>query len=121
MKIRIAASLLAVAFSTNVMANDISIEFTWDGSATCKTVYLNPRMIIRNFPPQATRVLITLTEGNREKGGQEVDMPSSGIIPAGVISTIGICNPGIYRWTAIFKSASGAVVAEAHVDRRFPE
>jgi hypothetical protein len=121
-KILMATLVFALAFAllNPAMAEDISIDFNWDAATTCKTIYLNPRMVIRNFPSEAKRVLMILTEGDREKGGQEVDLPSSGVIPAGVISTIGICNPDMYRWTAIFKSSSGSVLAETHVDRHFP-
>jgi hypothetical protein len=117
---RFAASLLLLAASLPAFAEEISIEFSWDGVTPCRTISANPQMIIRNFPKEAKKVMLILTQGKSARGGQEVDLPSSGVIPAGEAWTMGVCNPDMYRWTAIFKSAQGAVLAETHVDRHFP-
>jgi hypothetical protein len=77
-------------------------------------------MVIRNFPKETKRVMLILTQGDKKRGGQEVDLPSSGVIPPGEVWTMGVCNPDTYRWTAIFKSAAGTVLAETHVDRHYP-
>jgi hypothetical protein len=77
-------------------------------------------MVIRNFPKEAKRVLLVLTKGKNEKGGQEVELPSSGEIPAGAATIMGPCNTGSYRWSAIFKAAGGQVVGEAYVEKDFP-
>jgi len=45
-------------------------------------------------------VLLILTQGINSRGGQEVGLPNSGEIPEGA-TTIGPCNPGFYRWTAV--------------------
>ena len=69
---------------------------------------------------ETTRVLLTLAQGERENGGQEVDLPSSGVLAAGAVTTLGICNAGMYTWTAIFKAANGAVLGEVKVNKIFP-
>ena len=117
---RLAAGVLLLAFSLPAGAEDISIDFSWDGVTSCRTISASPRMVIRDFPKEAKRVMLILTQGKNPRGGQEVELPSSGIIPAGEAWTMGVCNPDVYRWTAIFKSANGVVLGETHVDRHFP-
>ena len=114
------ARLLFLTISAPAFAQDVSIDFSWEGVTTCKTISANPQMVIRNFPKEARRVMLILTQGKNARGGQEVELPASGVIPAGEAWTMGVCNPDTYRWTAIFKSADGVVLGEAHVDRRFP-
>jgi hypothetical protein len=118
---RIALSLLCLAISTPALANEISIDFSWHGVPACQTLSRSPRITIRGFPKDAKKVLLILTQGKAERGGQEVDLPASGELPEGAITTFGPCNPGIYRWTAIFKSASGETIAEARVEKPFPQ
>ena len=65
-------------------------------------------------------MLLILTQGSDERGGQEVDLPTTGELPEGAVTTFGPCNPGMYVWTAIFKSAAGKVVGEARVEKPFP-
>jgi hypothetical protein len=114
------ASLLFLTISAQAFAQEVSIDFSWEGVTTCRTISANPQMVIRNFPKEAKRVMLILTEGKNARGGQEVELPASGVIPAGEAWTMGVCNPDTYRWTAIFKSANGVVLGEAHVDRPFP-
>src|SRR4051812_43639950 len=110
MIIRIAVCFVFLATSMAALAEDVSIDFSWDGVPACKTISPMPRMTIRNFPKEATKVMLILAQGSNAKGGQEVELPRSGVIPAGSGSTMGPCNPGVYRWTAIFKSAAGVVL-----------
>jgi hypothetical protein len=118
------SSIVAIAVSLTIcapaFAQDASIDFSWDGVTTCRTISANPRMVITNFPKEAKRVMLILTQGKNPRGGQEVELPSSGVIPAAEAWTMGVCNPDMYRWTAIFKSADGVVLGETHVDRHFP-
>jgi hypothetical protein len=114
------ASLLFLTISAPAFAQDVSIDFSWEGVTTCRTISANPQMVIRNFPKEARRVMLILTQGKNARGGQEVELPASGVIPAGEAWTMGVCNPDTYRWTAIFKSADGVALGEAHVDRHFP-
>ena len=120
MTYRIALSLLFFAISMPASAKDIFIDFSWQGVPGCQSLSRSPRMTIRGFPNEAKRVLLRLTIGNIEKGGEEVDLPTSGVLPEGAVTTYGPCNPGVYTWTAIFKSATGKIVAETHVDKPFP-
>ena len=120
MNIRIATGLLVLAFFEPALAQETSVDFSWDGVPPCKTLSQSPRFTIRNFPKDAKTVMLQLTQGNRARGGQEVELPSSGQIPAGAATTMGPCNPDMYRWTAIFKAPNGQVVGQASAERRFP-
>ena len=81
---------------------------------------MSPHITISHYPAETKRVLLTLAQGERENGGQEVDLPNSGVLAAGAITTLGICNAGTYTWTAIFKAANGAVLGEVMVNKYFP-
>jgi len=96
------------------------MDFSWQGMETCKRVAMSPRITISHYPTGTRRVLLTLAQGERENGGQEVDLPSSGVLDAGAITTLGICNAGTYTWTAIFKAADGAVLGKVKVNKYFP-
>jgi hypothetical protein len=115
------ALIIFSAASTPAIADEASIDFSWDGVETCKHVAMSPRISISHYPTETARVLLTLAQGERENGGQEVDLPSSGVLAAGAVTTLGICNAGTYTWTAIFKAANGAVLGEAKVSKYFPE
>jgi hypothetical protein len=62
-----------------------------------------------------------LTHGERELGGQEIPFPTTGVIPAGVITIAGPCVPGVYSWTATLKSVAGETLAIVRRDRGFPD
>jgi len=95
------------------------MDFSWQGMETCKRVAMSPRITISHYPTGTRRVLLTLAQGERENGGQEVDLPNSGVLAAGAITTLGICNAGTYTWTAIFKAANGAVLGEVKANKYF--
>jgi hypothetical protein len=117
---RFVAVLLLLGISSSVLAHEISMEFSWEGIAPCKTLSPNPRMAIRGFPKEAKRVMLILSQGQTPRGGQEADLPISGIISPKEVWTMGVCNPGLYRWTAIFKSADGTVLAQTYIEKHFP-
>jgi hypothetical protein len=117
---RFVAVLLLLGTSSPVLAHEISMEFSWEGIAPCKTLSPNPRIVLRGFPKEAKRVMLILTQGQTPRGGQEADLPISGIIAPKEVWTMGVCNPGLYRWTAIFKSARGTVLAQTHIEKHFP-
>lgn len=99
----------------------LQFSYSWTGVPTCRTLSSSPSFTFANFPANTRLVSITLTQGQREYGGQEISFPSTGIIPAGAISIAGPCSPGIYRWTAVLKSQLGDTMAIVRSDRRFPE
>lgn len=115
----VVASFLVLAAATQSPAQDIVIDFSWDGIPACKTLSRSPHMAVRNFPKEAKTVVLSLTQGARERGGQEVSLPASGEIPEGAATTMGPCNPGLYRWTATFKSSMGQVLGEAYAERPY--
>jgi hypothetical protein len=115
--------IVAVCFlflSTPAFAETATISTSWAGVTPCASLSRSPAFVIKGFPKVARRVLLTLTQGSYERGGQEVDLPRSGKIPEGAAFTLGPCKPGVYRWTAVFKTAEGAIVGQAYVDRPYP-
>jgi hypothetical protein len=113
------ALIIFSAVSMPAIADEASIDFSWDGVETCKRIAMSPRITISHYPAETKRVLLTLAQGERENGGQEVDLPNSGVLAAGAITTLGICNAGTYTWTAIFKAANGAVLGEVKANKYF--
>lgn len=98
----------------------MTIDFSWQGTRGCVTLFPNPEIRIRNVPADAKLLLLTLTQGSREMGGEEVPLPANGIVPAGSIRTFGPCRPDVYRWTAVAKSATGKFLGEGRQARFYP-
>jgi hypothetical protein len=121
------AGLLFVAcflFVTSAMSQEAhqpTLDFSWKSIRGCRTLGDSPEFTIKNAPPGTARIRLRLSQGKTEKGGQEVDFPQSGIIPANSISTMGPCNPDMYRWTAIFYSRTGMVLGETFKNSFYPE
>jgi hypothetical protein len=99
----------------------MTLDFSWRGAHGCITLFPNPEMRLRNIPAGAISMTLTLAQGTREMGGQNVQVPGSGVVPSGTIRTFGPCKPGLYEWTAIVKSSTGQVLSEAHQARFYPE
>jgi hypothetical protein len=97
-------------------------EFTysWAGVPSCRSLSKSPAFKFSNFPSNTRSVLLVLTQGEREFGGQEITFPITGLVPEGAISMRGPCVPGTYRWTATMKSATGEILATLHADSHFP-
>ncbi len=114
-----AAAMLMVACSP-ALADPMTIDFSWQGAKGCITLFPNPEIRLRNVPPGGKLLLLTLEQGTREMGGQEIPLPENGILPPGAIRTFAPCRPAIYRWTAVVKSATGKVLAEAREARFYP-
>lgn len=111
-------SLLAICHPAS--ADPMSLEFSWRGAHGCVTLFPNPEIHLRNVPAGSTSLSLTLTQGAREMGGQDVPVPGNGILPFGAIRTFGPCNPGLYEWTVLAKSSTGEVLSEAHQARFYP-
>jgi hypothetical protein len=101
-------------------ADPMTLDFSWRGSHGCVTLFPNPEMRLRNIPAGARLLSLTLTQGPREMGGQELPIPDDGILPFGAIRTFAPCSPGVYQWTALVKSSTGQVLSEAHQARFYP-
>jgi hypothetical protein len=102
------------------LADPMTIDFSWHGARGCVTLFPNPEIRFRNVPADAKLVVLTLTQGSRELGGQEVAMPANGVLPPASIRTFGPCDPAVYQWTAVAKSDSGKILAEARQARFYP-
>ena len=98
-----------------------TMEYSWANVMSCKTISRAPAFKFFNVPENAHSVSLVLTQGEREFGGQEVILPANGLVPEGTITMRGPCVPGIYRWTATIKSATGGILATVRADRWFPE
>jgi hypothetical protein len=116
------ALLVAWISTSGLAAADplMTLDFSWQGTKGCVTLYPNPEIRLRNVPADAKLLLLTLTQGAREMGGEEVPMPANGIVPAGSIRTFGPCRPDVYRWTAVAKSATGKILGEGRQARFYP-
>ncbi|MGV7215579.1 hypothetical protein [Bradyrhizobium sp. UFLA05-112] len=112
------AWLLAVCRPAS--ADPMTLDFSWRGAHGCVTLFPNPEIHLRNVPAGSTSISLTLRQGAREMGGQDVPVPSNGILPFGTIHTFGPCNPGLYEWTALAKSPTGQVLSEAHQAQFYP-
>jgi len=96
------------------------LDYSWADVAGCKRIAKAPAFRFYNLPANAHSVSLLLTKGDREFGGQEVELPANGIVQEGSITMEGPCAPGNYRWTATIKSATGVILAVVHLDRWFP-
>lgn len=97
-----------------------TMDYSWTGVAGCRSISHAPAFKFSNLPVNAQSVMLVLTQGEREFGGQEIALPRSGLIAEGQVTMRGPCVPGMYRWTATIKSETGVILATMHADRRFP-
>ena len=119
-KCHFALIIASIASSSPTWAESMSLEFSWQGTKGCVTLFPNPEIRLRNVPPDAKQLLLVLTQGVREMGGEELAVPANGIVPSGAIRTFGPCKPDIYQWTALAKSSTGKVLSEARQARFYP-
>jgi hypothetical protein len=115
-----AVFVLSLAVCDPASADPMTLDFSWHGAHGCVTLFPNPEIRLRNIPVDATSLSLTLMQGPREMGGQDIPIPRNGILPFGAIRTFGPCNPGFYQWTALVRSSTGQVLSEAHLARFYP-
>jgi hypothetical protein len=118
--VAVSVSLLAVCHPASADPAPMTLEFSWHGAQGCITLFPNPEIRLHNIPAGAASMSLTLTQGVREMGGQDVPVPVNGILPPGTIRTFGPCKPGLYEWTVLAKSSTGQVLSEAHKARFYP-
>ncbi|MDH2357117.1 hypothetical protein QCM80_42030 [Bradyrhizobium sp. SSUT112] len=97
-----------------------TMDYSWAGVAGCRSISHAPAFKFSNLPANAQSVVLVLTQGEREFGGQEIALPRSGLIAEGQVTMRGPCVPGMYRWTATIKSETGVILSTVYADRRFP-
>lgn len=102
------------------LADPMTLDFSWGGTKGCVSLFPNPELHLQNVPAGAKSVSVTLTQGVREMGGEELPIPENGILPSGTFRTFAPCVPGVYQWTAQAKSGTGEVLSEAHKARYYP-
>lgn len=120
MKIVVAVFALLLALCHPASADPMTLDFSWGGTRGCITLFPNPEIRLSNVPVGATSMSLTLAQGTREMGGQDVPVPRNGVVPSGTVRTFGPCKPGMYEWTALAKSSTGQVLSEAHQTRFYP-
>ncbi|MFT4117559.1 hypothetical protein [Bradyrhizobium sp.] len=112
---------LALLLSNGALADPLSMDFTFRGTKGCLTLFSNPEIRLKQLPAGAKLVLLTLQGPNhRDMGGQEITLPSDGVIPAEAIRTFAPCNPGLYTYKAVVKAKDGAAIGTAEAERPFP-
>jgi hypothetical protein len=119
-RVVVAVFVVSLAVCHRASADPMTLNFDWHGAHGCVTLFPNPEIRLHNVPAGATSMLLTLTQGVRELGGQDVPVPGNGTLPFGAIRTFGPCNPGVYQWTALVKSSTGQILSEAHQARFYP-
>ena len=62
-----AAAVLIVACSP-ALADPMTIDFSWQGAKGCITLFPNPEIRLRNVPPGAKLLLLTLDAGHAGNG-----------------------------------------------------
>lgn len=113
---------LLIALSTPALAADeMTIEFSFRGARGCSTLFPNPEIKLKNIPVGAKSVLIRLRRGDYEMGGQEILLPTNGVLAHDMVRTWGPCNAGEYTYQATVKSASGQALARAEHSQFFPQ
>lgn len=99
----------------------MSVDFSFRGSKDgCTGYFQSPEMRLRNVPKGATSARLALSEKGTDMGGQDVALPSNGVLPTGTIRTFGPCNPGVYTYSVTVKSGSGQILARAEQSRTVP-
>jgi hypothetical protein len=84
----------------------MTLDLSWQGAHGCVRLFLNPEIRLRNVPADDASMSLTLRQGAREMGGQNVSVPVIASCCLGTIRTFGPCNPGLYEWTEIFDRTS---------------
>jgi hypothetical protein len=119
MKVSLLSALLCLT-GIPASAAEMTLDFSWRGARGCVALFPNPEIRLRNIPAGAKLLSLTLTQGPREMGGQELPVPEDGVIASGTIRTYAPCNPGPYRWSALTRSTTGSILSEAHQTRFYP-
>jgi hypothetical protein len=97
-----------------------AFTYSWAGVPSCRSLSRSPAFKFSNFPANTRSLLLALTQGERELGGQEIAFPATGLVPEGAITMRGPCVAGNYSWTASLKSATGEILATVHSALYFP-
>lgn len=119
-RVVVAVFVFSLAVCHPASADPMTLDFTGTGRRAASRSSQIPKSVCTTFPAGATSMSLTLTQGVRELGGQDVPVPGNGILPFGTIRTFGPCKPGLYEWTALVKSSTGQLLSEAHQARLYP-
>lgn len=121
MRVPILLVVISICLSTEAIADQMAIDFTFRGTKGCVSLFPNPEIRLTHVPPGAKNVVLTLQgPEQRELGGEEIRLPSNGVIPAGSIRSFAPCNPGVYTYLALVKAKDGGTIATAELKRAFP-
>lgn len=99
----------------------MKIRFSFTPARQCSTLFPNPEITIKNVPAGTRSVLVKFRrEKNYEMGGQEVPLPSNGILKPETVRTWGPCNAGMYTYEVIAKSGTGTILGKAEWSEPYP-
>lgn len=122
MKILSVLVCLLCGGASSVLANspDMTLDFTWIGSALCAPRPSSPEFLVENAPAGTAQLRFVLTSpSGRELGGSDVDLPARGTIPRGAVTFRSPCVSGMYTWTVEAIDANGQPLARAALTRPF--
>lgn len=116
-------AIISQVFATSRATADdaMTLDFSFKGTRGCVTLFPNPEIRFQNVPLGTRWVLLKLSQGTRDLGGQEVAMPASGILPFDTVRTYAPCNAGVYTYEAVVRSSQGQVLSQIRKSRAFPE
>lgn len=80
---------------SRVTAEDaMTMDFSFRGAHGCVTLFPNPEIRFKECAVSARWVLLKLSQGTHELGGQEVPVSASGILSFDTVRTYAPCNAG---------------------------
>ncbi len=124
--VSLALSLLAVLQPLPALAaDDLSVDFSWQGTARCSDV--SPEIRVANVPAGTTAFKVSLTDLDKTSwnhGGGTVPADPSGVIPSGALKAgyNGPCPPSgshTYRFTVRALDAEGRELAKGSAKKSF--
>lgn len=116
----LACLLCGGASSALAHSPDMTLDFTWIGTALCAPRPSSPEFQVENVPAGTTHLRFMLIgPSGRELGGADVSLPVRGTVPRGAVSFRSPCVGGMYTWTVEAIDADGKPLASAKLTRPF--
>ncbi|MDQ0504129.1 hypothetical protein [Xanthobacter agilis] len=108
------------ASSAFALSPDMTLDFTWIGTALCAPTPGSPEFQVENMPARTAVLRFVLIGPNgAELGGADVPRPVHGTVPRGTISFRAPCVGGMYTWTVEAVDAQGKPLGKAKLTRPF--
>lgn len=102
------------------LSPDMTLDFSWIGTALCTPRPNSPEFHVDNVPAGTTQLRFMLISPNgRELGGADVPLPVRGLVSQGAVSFRSPCVGGMYTWTVEAMDAEGKLLGAAKLTRPF--